>query len=629
MNASNFIMALIIATAAGWAFYDRSRYEERIKLHRLRPGRKTYLVEPLLLPLLLAIIGIWVVIIGDAAYAGTTLAAAAAVLFLYIGVYYAILLCILPLLRRFISARACATLWLLPNLLYCTIYLDGVNITPLIIITLPRQWLSVLISAWAAGFICVLLWQIVSHLRYRRLLLQCAEPLTDKEILSQWHYEQRQHEVKKSIPILRSENVTTPVTIGCFERTMRLLLPLQNYGKDEFALIFRHELRHIQRCDTRTKAFLSFCTAMCWFNPLMWMARHKVSDDLELSCDEAVLEGSDTPTRKQYAELLLKTAGDGRGYTTCLSATANSLRYRLKNVVTPRRRFAGGVIVGAAMLALLLGSGSIALADSGGTVKDLIFDKAPEGIAIDRISTYNWHAERRGFSSVYSWQEAALTEYIASLHVKQVYVGSYPEGELRQLYVDYAETADGESISLTRLELCDGLFWANIPYDEFGNIVYIMEDEIDWDYVESLLDFDAVNPDPAPQPPEMMLYFNEEINAGGELMYAVKKILSVSRGGVAQEVNENLNDSGVGGVSGSPVTQVKLYFSYAPTGSYKIKVENWERTEHYYVLSEDLTDDTLPLAPYSAHYTVTGSFATARETVYYMAFVFDIEWPEE
>ena len=43
-----------------------------------------------------------------------------------------------------------------------------------------------------------------------------------------------------------------------------------------------------------------------------------------------------------------------------------------------------------------------------------------------------------------------MTEYIASLHVKQVYAGSYPEGEVRQLYVDYAETAEDAVISLSR-----------------------------------------------------------------------------------------------------------------------------------------------------------------------------------
>ena len=43
-------------------------------------------------------------------------------IFLSISLYYALLLPALPLLRRRISARTCAALWLLPNYLYYTVY---------------------------------------------------------------------------------------------------------------------------------------------------------------------------------------------------------------------------------------------------------------------------------------------------------------------------------------------------------------------------------------------------------------------------------------------------------------------------------------------------------------------------
>ena len=65
----------------------------------------------------------------------------------------------------------------------------------------------------------------------------------------------------------------------------------------------------------------------------MRVAARKSADDLELSCDETVLAGEDSGSRKRYAELILKTAGDERGFTTCLSATATALRYRLKNII--------------------------------------------------------------------------------------------------------------------------------------------------------------------------------------------------------------------------------------------------------------------------------------------------------
>ena len=69
-----------------------------------------------------------------------------------------------------------------------------------------------------------------------------------------------------------------------------------------------------------------FCTAMCWFNPLMWVAMRKSADDFELSCDESVLLAQPQPVRRQYAELLLRPAGDARGVATSQSATASAQR---------------------------------------------------------------------------------------------------------------------------------------------------------------------------------------------------------------------------------------------------------------------------------------------------------------
>lgn len=340
--------ALLLGVVTSYAFSQRIRAESDPLYRHSR--RLTALIDPFMLPAFFVTLFLgWILVRGFQAGRGTFFAYFVP-LFLYIGVYYAVLLCILPLLRRTFSARACATLWLLPNLLYFSTYLkslgDGLS---LFAITLPRRWLRIILPVWGAGFLLVLLWQVVSHLRYRRYLLRDAVPVRDAELTALWDNERKYCDGARPIPMLVSGHTHTPLSIGCFSRTLRLVLPHLNYTQEEFQLIFRHEMRHIQRADTRTKAFLGFCTALHWFNPLMWIARRKVSDDLELSCDELVLSGADEHTRKRYAGLLLDTAGSGRGYTTCLSAAASSMRYRLKHIVTPRRRRSGCVMIGLAL----------------------------------------------------------------------------------------------------------------------------------------------------------------------------------------------------------------------------------------------------------------------------------------
>ena len=621
------LMALFLAAAAAWGFSARCRLESDPEKIGKKSSRCTALAEPFLLPcFLLMVLGMWIALEGIREGAWSVFSFCLP-LFLEIAVYYALLLCVLPLLRRFFSARACATLWLLPTLLYTLGNFQVFCLPPLLTLTLPRRWLGILGLVWGVGFALILLGQVVSHLRYRHFLLGQAEPVENWRICSWWENEQKRRGAKGGIPVLVSPHTRTPLTIGCFSTTMRLVLPHTRYTEEEFRLIFQHEMRHIQRADTRTKAFLGFCTAVLWFNPLMWLARRKVSDDLELSCDELVLTGADENTRKQYAALLLTTADSGRGYTTCLSAAASSLRYRLRHIVKPRLRFSGSLLVGLVLFVLILGGGAVALADSPTTVQAAVFDRAPAGLVIDEITVNSWNEKIPNYRSVYGWEEETLTAYLASLAVRQVYVGSYEKQDLRQLYVDYGELENGEVKSLTRLELCGRRLFVNLPYDAEGWLVFLLEEEIDWDRVAACLDFDAEDPDPAPQPPDMLLYFNQEINGDGKLMYATKTVLRQTQGGEEQEISPWLQESGTGGVFGYPATQVRLSFTYAPEGDYTVVVENWERTRSYSLSGSQLTGGLLPLAPYSAHYTVCGTFHTVRDTVYEMEFTFDVGLP--
>ena len=62
--------------------------------------------------------------------------------------------------------------------------------------------------------------------------------------------------------VVRSDAVTTPLSIGLYNRTTRIVLPMREYTQEELSLILRHEIIHISRGDPEAKLFLTFCTAM-------------------------------------------------------------------------------------------------------------------------------------------------------------------------------------------------------------------------------------------------------------------------------------------------------------------------------------------------------------------------------
>lgn len=400
--------------------------------------------------------------------------------FLLISVYYVLLSLALPLLRRYFRAEACAMLWIVPNCLYLTLNIRGWD-WPRWVIPLPTQWLAALGTVWLAGTAGVMIWKICAHLRFRRWLLRDAQEVTDPEVLAVWQEELTQAREKGAeFTLVTSPQATTPMTIGLFPKSVRVVLPRRHYTPEELKLIFRHELVHLGREDAWGKFFLVFCTAVCWFNPLMWLAMNKSAQDLELSCDEKVASSLEEGERRQYADLILRTAGDGRGFTTCLSASASALRYRLKGIVQPPRRRTGAVLVGVAAGLLILALGQVGVACGVWTGAESLFGGEPGNVSLTEAA---WTGERP-YVPASCRDEGALTDYLSSL-------------TLYQMAEDYLYPGDGvERISLTyetplgKLEADlygDGIrvmtFWEESSREYY----YYVSGGLDWETLDQLL----------------------------------------------------------------------------------------------------------------------------------------------
>ena len=370
--AVRLVLGLICGLVLTWLVWDRSERElaERWDEEHLRP-RFLPFSGSYYLPTLMLLYPILGAISGGAQKAVQLTLGLLLRVFLEAGIYYVLLLAMMPRLRRWVSARVCAMLWLLPDWLYVFAgRLDRPTDGKMLVLHAPGVLVYVLLAIWAVGAVGVMVWKIGSHLAFRRRILKNAVPVTDRQTLHVWEAELERAWIRKCRwKLVRSEAVTTPLSIGLFNRTTRVVLPMREYTQEELSLILRHEIIHISRGDPEAKFFLTFCTAMCWFNPLMWAAMRKSADDFELSCDESVLLDEPQPVRRQYAELLLQTAGDERGFTTCLSATAGALRYRLKNIMKPEKKRTGAILVGLTLFVLALCSGYVALAYDKGIMR--------------------------------------------------------------------------------------------------------------------------------------------------------------------------------------------------------------------------------------------------------------------
>lgn len=408
---------------------------------------------------------------------------------LCMSVYFIILLLVLPFLRKRFSARACAILWIVPVFLFyqpqmlvsSTVYTPSQGL--LYTLYVPSGVLRGFIYVWLGVFTILFGWQILSNFLFRRKLMTGARPVEDTEILEVWKRERKQLKYHKPIQLLYSPNVTTPLSIGMHNESRTTFLPEHDFTADELRLIFRHELHHVQRRDVDTKVFLGFCKALFWFNPLVWIAVRKASDDLELACDEIALRKAGDSERYQYARLLLHTAGSSQGFSTCLSAAATSLRYRLKNVVEPGTRRVGAFLLGIAILGCCMSYGSVALISERGTVGELCLPRNVTAEDVTELAFYDDEEHGGADESVWYSLEPhndAMLSWLKGIKVEKL-LDDRKVSENGELELSWSFGTEEEVSMHISLDGNQVLCVSNSEEDYLD--YYLVRSEIDWDYV--------------------------------------------------------------------------------------------------------------------------------------------------
>lgn len=605
--ALRLLFGVLCGGVLAWVVWDRSERELADRAGREEHERPRFLPFGgyYYLPMMMLLYPILGVIVGGAQMAVQLTLCALMRVFLELGVYYVLLMAVMPWLRRWVSARVCAMLWLLPDWIYVFVgRLDLPTDGKKLVLHAPGTLVYVLLAVWTVGAAGVMVWKIGSHLAFRRRILKNAVPVTDRQTLHVWEIELERAWIKKcKWKLVRSDAVTTPLSIGLYNRTTRIVLPMREYTQEELSLILRHEIIHISRGDPEAKLFLTFCTAMCWFNPLMWAAMRKSADDFELSCDESVLLDEPQPVRRQYAELLLQTAGDERGFTTCLSATAGALRYRLKNIMKPEKKRTGAILVGLTLFVLAMCSGYVALAYDAQPGTQRLFDGQDlNAVTVASVDPWNDPRGRDGTCM----DEDALKDYLASLE-PELYtekLDEYASGEQRELTV-MLETPQGRlSVRLLDQAVHVARLWGG---PDFRTDSYYLRTPTDWAYLDTLI---------APLP-ELCLVFPD-----GEMDRVLCNSLTLTAADGTVRVLQEPEDWRYNDYGKSGVQEVQLLFSLPLAGPYTVTVEPLRGGARQTLTQDDLPGDCLPLTGPNAKYTVAADLQGEDGAVYHAQYVF-------
>ena len=410
--------------------------------------------------------------------------------------YYLLLWSVLPLLHRWFKTETCTMLFSLPIFLVILVLFGdgGLPNHPLLVIRLPLALPSFLKALWALGFFTVLGWKLLSHLLYRRKLLRRAEEVSSA--VQKLQYETAcSMGVDQRIPLLISPDAKGPLAVGVLPSKVSIVLPQMSYSDEELRLILRHEMVHLIHKDNVVKVCLTVLTSLFWFLPPVWMGLSKAAQEIELNCDELAAGPLSEDERRQYAGLLLVRPQPATGFTTCLSASARGLRYRMERILHPKKRRNEKILVILILILIVTAFGRICFSYPVGSIREEILDGADYeleyGVVAEDFAPYKGSYFQRPISQRACLNREALKDYLDSFTLYKQQSGYMNQNDYKHPYdLGLTISGPGENSFGTQQDLWfrgDRLYIVRKTDSLFYRDVYQLSKTPDYDYIRSLL----------------------------------------------------------------------------------------------------------------------------------------------
>ncbi|MDE7430025.1 MAG: M56 family metallopeptidase [Lachnospiraceae bacterium] len=191
-----------------------------------------------------------------------------------------------------------------------------------------RQWIFVAGGfLWLAGVAVLLCCSVLAVWRLQRFLKKAAEDVSSIS-------EERVWEI---------EGITTPFVFGI--RKPCIYLPTGLSAKER-SYALAHERIHVERRDYLVKGIAWCAVCLHWFNPFVWLAYVLMERDMEMSCDEAVLQQFGSGARREYSLTLLSLSCEKNRYIGGSTAFgAGQVKKRVQNILSYRgKSFMKGIL---------------------------------------------------------------------------------------------------------------------------------------------------------------------------------------------------------------------------------------------------------------------------------------------
>jgi beta-lactamase regulating signal transducer with metallopeptidase domain len=163
-----------------------------------------------------------------------------------------------------------------------------------------------LVWLWAAGALSLAGSAAANHYRIQRRVAR-RRSMTDGPTLGLLEDCKALMGVATPVTLIEMEAIQSPTLFG-FVRP-RLLLPAglaSRFTREELSHVFLHELAHIKRQDVLIGWVMTGLLAVHWFNPLVWLAFHRLRADREMASDALALARAGAGENESYGLTIVK-----------------------------------------------------------------------------------------------------------------------------------------------------------------------------------------------------------------------------------------------------------------------------------------------------------------------------------
>lgn len=215
---------------------------------------------------------------------------------------------------------------------------------------------AAILTVYAGGIIVSLTWMSVMYHKAKKRAYLSSYLCEDERLLGIYHKTAEKFGITgNKIPPLRCG--ISSMVVGCVSPQ---IVCREDMDEKEAAMVFAHELIHYKYHDNPILLLSTTVACLFWYNPLIWIVRNMLRDDVEVLCDTRTLTYLKIPPT-EYAYLLCRSSAFAElavGAGCHMSASGRRLKKRLRTISFEKHKrflpkFASVILCAAIMMVCL------------------------------------------------------------------------------------------------------------------------------------------------------------------------------------------------------------------------------------------------------------------------------------